>query len=47
MTAKEIDNMSIEEIEQSAEMLTEDEKNQWAGYGYSGAGYIKIIKNRS
>ena len=45
-TAKQIDNMSIEEIESLAEMLNEEELSKWASNGYSGASYVKIIKSR-
>ena len=46
MTAKQIDNMSIEAIEELANTLTEKELNKWCGSGYSGKCYIEIIKNR-
>jgi hypothetical protein len=45
-TAKQIDNMSIEEIEEIAQMLNETELNKWASNGYSGVSYVEIIKNR-
>lgn len=41
-TAKEIDKMSIEEIDSLAQILTEEQRNKWAGFGYDGASYIKI-----
>lgn len=41
-TAKEIDKMSIEEIEQLAEMLSADDLDRWADEGYSGEAFIKI-----
>jgi len=43
-TAKEIDSMSIEDIDSLAQMLNEEQRNKWAGYGYSGDGYIKITE---
>jgi len=45
-TAKQIDKMSIEEIEELAYTLTPEELNKWCGSGYSGASYVEIIKNR-
>jgi hypothetical protein len=45
-TAKQIDKMSIEEIESLAEMLNEEELNKWASNGYDGASYVEIIKSR-
>ena len=46
MTAKQIDNMSIEAIEELANTLTEKELSKWCGSGYSGKCYIEIIKSR-
>ena len=46
MTAKQIDNMSIEAIEELANTLTEKELSKWCGNGYSGTSYVEIIKNR-
>jgi hypothetical protein len=43
-SAEEIDKMSIEEIDSLAQMLNEEQRNEWAGCGYDGASYIKIIK---
>jgi hypothetical protein len=45
-TAKQIDKMSIEELESIAEMLNEKELNKWVSNGYSGFSYIEIIKSR-
>jgi hypothetical protein len=45
-TAKQIDNMSIEAIEELANTLNEKELSKWASNGYSGASYIEIIKSR-
>ena len=45
-TAKQIDNMSIEEIEEIAQMLNGSELNKWISNGYSGASYVEIIKSR-
>jgi hypothetical protein len=36
-TAKQIDKMSIEEIESLAETLSNEDKNKWASNGYDGA----------
>ena len=45
-TAKQIDKMSIEEIEELAYTLTTEELSKWSGNGYSGKCYIEIIKSR-
>jgi hypothetical protein len=45
-TVKQIDKMSIEEIESLAEMLNDEDKNKWASSGYSGDSYVEIIKSR-
>jgi len=45
-TAKQIDKMSIEEIDELAQMLNDEELNKWASSGYDGASYVEIIKNR-
>jgi hypothetical protein len=45
-TAKQIDNMPIEAIEELANTLTEKELSKWSGNGYSGKCYIEIIKSR-
>jgi succinate dehydrogenase flavin-adding protein (antitoxin of CptAB toxin-antitoxin module) len=45
-TAKQIDNMSIEEIESLAEMLNEEELLKWTSNGYDGASYVEIVKSR-
>ena len=38
--------MSIEEIEELAYTLNEQELNEWTSNGYDGASYVKIIENR-
>ena len=45
-TSKQIDKMSIEEIEELAYTLNEQELNEWTGNGYDGESYVKIIENR-
>jgi len=45
-TVKQIDKMSIEEIDELAQMLNEKELNKWVSNGYSGVSYIEIIKSR-
>jgi len=45
-TSKQIDRMPIEEIEELAYTLNEQELNEWTSNGYDGESYIKIIKNR-
>jgi hypothetical protein len=41
-TAAEIDAMTIEEIEQVAELLTDEAREEWAAAGYSGDAYSKL-----
>jgi hypothetical protein len=43
-TAKQIDRMNINGIDSLAQMLTEEQRNEWAGCGYSGTSYIRITK---
>jgi hypothetical protein len=45
-TAKQIDRMSIDQLDSLAQMLNEQERNKWAGSGYDGATYVEIMKNR-
>ena len=45
-TAKQIDNMPIEAIEELANTLNKKELSKWSGNGYSGKCYIEIIKSR-
>lgn len=45
-TAKEIDRMSIDEIEYLAETLNSEEQNKWSCDGYSGKSYVEIIEDR-
>lgn len=42
-TAEEIDNMPIEDIEQLAEMLNEDQLAEWADWGYSGECFVRLM----
>ncbi len=46
MTAKEIDNLPLEELEMLAENLTPTEKDCWAHNGYDGETYVYIMKCR-
>lgn len=46
MTAKEIDNMSFEEIEKITHSLTSDENYLWANWGYDGRTYELIMFGR-
>ena len=41
-TSKQIDKMSIEEIEELAYTLNEQELNEWTSNGYDGENYVKI-----
>ena len=45
-TAKQIDNMSIDELESLTYMLTEEEIIKWTGSGYDGATFVEIVKSR-
>lgn len=45
-TAKEIDKMSIEDLEYLGEMLKDEELDQWACDGYSGKSFVSIMENR-
>ena len=47
MTAKQIDNLSIEELELLAEGLTKEENELWAYWGYEGRTYELIMRNRA
>ena len=46
MTAKEIDNMTPEELEQVAYMLSPEENELWAYWGYDGRTYELIMIGR-
>lgn len=46
MTAKQIDKMEIEEIEQLANNLSAAELELWADWGYDGRTYVQIINAR-
>ena len=41
-TASEIDAMTIEGLEQIAELLTDEAREEWAAAGYSGEAYCKL-----
>jgi len=43
-TAKQIDRMSIEELESISYMLTHDQRMEWAACGYDGATFIELLK---
>ena len=42
-TAKEINRMSIDQLESLACMLTEDQRITWSCAGYDGETYVKLI----
>jgi hypothetical protein len=46
MTAKEIDNLPIEELEMLAESLTLEERDCWSHNGYDGETYVYIMQTR-
>tara|TARA_B100000497_G_C7252038_1_gene180480 strand:- start:39 stop:185 length:147 start_codon:yes stop_codon:yes gene_type:complete len=41
-SAREIDRMTIEELEGLTYSLTEEQKTEWVGCGYDGASYVRI-----
>jgi len=41
-TAKEINKMSIEEVESLAQGLTEKQLMEWSACGYDGDSYVNI-----
>jgi hypothetical protein len=43
LRAREINRMSIQELESLSYRLTVDQKNKWAGAGYSGKAYVKLV----
>ena len=43
-TAKQIDRMSIQELEQLTYMLTPEQMIIWTGNGYDGDTFVKLIK---
>jgi hypothetical protein len=46
MTAKQINDMSAEELVQLAEQLTQEENELWAFHGYEGRTYELIMRDR-
>lgn len=44
-TAKQINRMSIDQLESLACMLTEEQRIKWAGSGYDGETYL-ILANQ-
>ncbi len=45
-TAKQIDRMSIQELEQLTYILTPEQMNVWTGSGYDGATFVKLINEQ-
>lgn len=43
-TAKQIDKMSIQELEQLRYLLTSKQMITWTGSGYDGATFVELIK---
>ncbi len=41
--AREINRMSIQELESLSYRLTMNQRNKWAGSGYSGKAYVKLV----
>lgn len=41
--AREINRMSIQELESLSYRLTMDQRNKWVGAGYSGKAYVKLV----
>ena len=44
-TAKEIDKMSIEELEGLTYYLNDDQIMKWSGSGYDGKTFVELTKN--
>ncbi len=42
-TAKQIDRMSIEELESLSYRLTYDQRMEWAACGYDGKSFLEIL----
>jgi hypothetical protein len=38
--------MPVEDLEYLGDMLSIDELDKWAGYGYSGESYVAIMEDR-
>jgi hypothetical protein len=45
-TAKQIDKMSIDELESLANMLTFEDRMTWSGSGYDGDTFIKLTNKK-
>lgn len=43
LRAREINRMSIQELESLSYRLTPDQLNKWSGAGYSGKEYVKLV----
>ena len=43
-SAKQIDRMSIEELEGLACYLNEDQKSKWSRMGYDGKTFVELTK---
>ena len=46
-TAKQIDRMSIEELESISYRLTHDQRTEWAACGYDGISFLEILNWRN
>ena len=46
-TAKEIDRMSIEELEELTCYLSEEQKIKWSAMGYDGKTFVELTKEQS
>ena len=44
-TAKEIDRMSIEELEGLGWSLSPEQMSKWSGMGYDGKTFVELTKN--
>ena len=45
-TAKQIDKMSIDQLESLANVLTFEDRMKWAGSGYDGDTFIKLTNKK-
>ena len=41
--AREINRMSIQELESLSYRLTMNQRSKWAGSGYSGKTYVELV----
>lgn len=42
-TAKEVDRMTVEELEQLGDYMSIEQLAEWSEWGYSGDAYVRIM----